>query len=719
MILYVLGGLIVQNLDITVSKKERRYRDLESRFVAELKGEVTGFSEGASSFVLQVKLDEGYGVVCFMDTPTFNKIGDYVLISGEFYKPSKPSNRGEFNQYVYYRGKGIDLLVSRPDISVMREADTNKWMIRFKNGLYSLKKRFSTVYDKCVSNEYVALIKAMIIGEKAEIDEEIKQLYQKNNISHLLSISGLHVGVLSGLFYKLLRRCGVSYVMSGVVGIVVTFSYGYMTGNADATLRAAIMVSLAMIAGMVGRTYDMLTAMSLSVLILYISNPLKIYDGGFLLSYGAVVGIGAIYPMLQQVFSIKCKLGQTLLLNISIVMSTLPISLFFYGTYSPYSVLVNIIILPTTSIFLVCGLLGGFVGLFHIELATWLLKIPSYILWFYEWICRKCLKLPNAYVILGAMEVWELLLYFGMLVLVMIICLIVKWRRKKERIKHFLLYPMMVMGCFCIMIFCSIYRPTANTLSMLDVGQGQCVVLTTASGLHIMVDGGSTSRQDIGKYVIQPFLKHEGINKLDYVVITHGDVDHISGITYLIEQSDNHEVLIDSVVMAKCCQGKEEYQEIEKLATSNGISVIWAKTGDGIRDEGFSFTCLYPSKAQTSEEINQLSLVFLAEYANKNGNRRVLLTGDIGEEQEDKLIQYQEAICDIEVLVVAHHGSRYSSSGKFLKITKPQVALISAGQDNSYGHPHAEVVKRLKEVGSEIRCTAWEGMVDFNFTSLK
>lgn len=719
MVLYVLGGLIIQNAGITVSSSERVYQKLEQRFTGEMIGEVTGLSKGASSFILYVNIvmetddtkeQYQYGVACYLKEQSFYAIGQMIKISGEFYKPKVATNAGEFNQYIYYRARGVDWLISEPDIySVQGEQVTfcSKYINQAKTWLMELRNSISQVYEKLLDNHSCGLVTAMVLGDKSGIADETKRLYQKNNISHLLAISGLHVGLLSGLFYKLLRKIGFSYVLSGMVGMVVTFSYGYMTGNADATLRAAIMLSVSMIAGMLGRTYDMLTAMSVSVLVLCSGNIWKLYDGGFLFSYGAVLGIGGIYPLLHQLFPVKKKIGKTVLLNISITVVTFPIALHFYGTYSPYSIFVNMLVIPPMSILLVVSLLAGVIGLWNLELAGLLLYIPKGILWMYEWICETCLALPGSYVILGTMDQWALVCYVVLLLVVLVICFVAKRREKKGLSISKGVCRGAVLVCVSLMVVLGIYRIPEDSLLMMDVGQGQCVLLETKNGLHIMVDGGSTNRQDVGKYVLLPVLKHQGIQRLDYVVVSHADTDHISGITYLLEQSDNREVEIGSLVLAGCCKDDERYLELENLARKHGVKVIYASSGDGIRSGDFSFTCLYPRMNQQSQDVNDLSLVFLAQCDEK----KILLPGDIGMEPEKDLLRYDELLADLDVLLVAHHGSKYSSSEAFLELTKPKWALISCGEGNFYGHPHKELLERLKQVESKRIVTTDYGAV--------
>lgn len=216
-----------------------------------------------------------------------------------------------------------------------------------------------------------------------------------------------------------------------------------------------------------------------------------------------------------------------------------------------------------------------------------------------------------------------------------------------------------------------------------------------------MMDGGSTNVSGVGTYRILPYLKHKGVGTLDYLMISHMDQDHISGIEDLIEDSRTQGgIRIGHAVLPKLGQKDEAYQEMEERLADAGIPVLYLKQGDVLEGEGFSVKCLWPSMDFFSEDRNDLSLVLEVSYR----DFQMLLTGDIPSDVEKRLA-LSGKLERIEVLKVAHHGSKYSSSEEFLSALRPRIGLISCSATNRYGHPGAETLERLEQAGSRTLIT--------------
>ncbi|MCD8249945.1 MAG: MBL fold metallo-hydrolase, partial [Lachnospiraceae bacterium] len=237
---------------------------------------------------------------------------------------------------------------------------------------------------------------------------------------------------------------------------------------------------------------------------------------------------------------------------------------------------------------------------------------------------------------------------------------------------------------------------TGLQITMLDVGQGDGIFLRSPGGTTFLMDGGSSGVLSVGTYRILPYLKYEGVGRLDYLMISHMDSDHISGIEELLADSMTPGGIRIGTAVLPCLAEKDEaYEEMEALLTEAGVEILYMKTGDVLASEGFSLTCLWPSPSAHSDDRNELSLVLLAEYKDFD----MLLTGDIGEETERALLEAR-LLSQAEVLKTAHHGSRYSTSEEFLEVVQPTVSLISCSSANTYGHPSEETLARLEAVGS-------------------
>jgi competence protein ComEC len=254
-------------------------------------------------------------------------------------------------------------------------------------------------------------------------------------------------------------------------------------------------------------------------------------------------------------------------------------------------------------------------------------------------------------------------------------------------------------------------------IDMVDVGQGDGIVISCGSR-HMLIDGGSTSTKNVGKYRIIPFLKYKGIGRLDAVVMTHEDEDHVSGILDIMDDMEKGGIWIDRLFLPEVSTSSqgENYDLLEKRAGELGIPIAYINAGESFSLSGATFTCLNPGKGMMTEEPNAYSTVLYMKY----GEFTALFTGDV---ENEGLTNVKEALKSlwsgvgdeypdsITLLKVAHHGSKYTTDKEFLDMTKPRISLISCGVGNSYGHPHEEVLQRLENIGTEIYRTDESGMV--------
>lgn len=251
------------------------------------------------------------------------------------------------------------------------------------------------------------------------------------------------------------------------------------------------------------------------------------------------------------------------------------------------------------------------------------------------------------------------------------------------------------------------------SITLLDVGQGDGIFVRGPEGNTYLIDGGSSDVKKVGKYRIEPFLKSQGVGKIDYVFISHGDGDHISGITEMIKRM-NVGVAIETIVFSNKGAWDEELEGLAHMAMKNGVRVVEMRAGQIFTEGEMEICCLAPNTSDGRDNMkrsNEDSMVLVLEY----GKFDILFTGDVEEKGEEKLTEIlKEEYLDTEwdVLKVAHHGSKNSTSEKFLGIVSPAYALISAGRGNSYGHPHEETIERLSSVKSVILSTHENGAIN-------
>ena len=412
--------------------------------------------------------------------------------------------------------------------------------------------------------------------------------------------------------------------------IVVVF-YGIMTGLSGSTSRAVIMMGLVMIGKAKGRSADLLTSAGIASIGMAVWNPYVIWDAGFQLSFAAVAGLAVIHPVYVQTFGKKGKLRQAFGVSLSSSLATLPICVFYYYQFPLYGILLNLLVVPLVSCLLMSALVTAGCGIISIKAAE-LAGIPAhFILILYERLCGLSEKIPFSSINVGHISVRMVLVYYLGLGVVLFILrcyageknssqstdennsageevnksmrkslgrdLTKPVRKKSGRCGRYLYGIILVILLTALYEYANLDRSFVTVF--LDVGQGDGILIRTEQGTSILIDGGSTSNQRVGEYVLLPAIRYYGMSELDYVFVTHGDADHISGIEYLLN-AEHIGVRIRNLVLAKYGD-RQGLANIETLAKEKNINVVYMEAGDKIQEKqnpdmaGLTLECLYPS----------------------------------------------------------------------------------------------------------------------------
>lgn len=672
--------------------------------------------------VLYLKNNSGKVLCYFKDVSFISmlKIGNEVCVTGKVRLFKRPSNEGQFDEKQYYEALGIDFALSGCEGTV-----TDRRCSLYRQWLYQFRRRFSKGLEAGLPEKYAGIMQAMLLGERGGMDRELKELYQQNGIAHILAISGLHITFLGMGFFRFCKKIRLPAAAAGVLSFMIIIGYGEMTCSGASAVRSTVMFSLFLLGAICGRTYDMLTAMAVSAAGLLICRPSYIYHSGFLLSFCSVMGIALALPFIRGLFpeqpfvrrmvlnkSRKEKIKDRLLeklyaalsASLSVSLATLPVQLYFYYMFPVYSPLLNLFIVPFVGILVFTGFTGGAAACLMPAGSAAFLMPCRWILEMYEAMCRGFDKLPGGHPVLGRPSLWRIIAYYGMLAVILF------WEnRSKEKEgkpgKQNMKWERVIKAgalAAAVLLLCIGGKRHISTCTMLDIGQGDCFVLEEKEGFNILIDGGSSDVSSVGTYRIAPYLKCRGVSRLDYVFISHGDKDHTSGVLELLLSG---EIKIDCLVMTKFALRDEAYMELLEAAKKRGIRILYIGKGDFFTLGKIKITCLYP---ETKDEGtgNEQSMVLLVECS----GIKTLFTGDLTEEKEAFI-----DLGDIDVLKVAHHGSKYSTGQEFLEKTAPVISLISAGKDNIYGHPHEELIKRLEQAGSRIYQTPESGAVTVGY----
>lgn len=659
------------------------------------------------------------------------KIGNIIKVRGKLRQFEEAANKGNFDSRKYYLSLGFYGKIEAGTIEVI-----NSDYSGIRQGLYELRMEIIERLEKLCSdnngifsiiNNKNGIIGAIILGDKTDLDSDIKELYSVSGIAHILAISGLHISFIGMAFYRLLRR-RFRFLFSAAVSIPVVLSFGIMSGFGISTIRAIIMFILKIIGEVLGRKYDAITAISLAGLVLLVQNPFVVCNSGFQMSFGAIIAIVLILPIVEEILNTDNKIIKVISANFTISLVMNPILAWNYYELPTFSFLLNIVVVPLMSVVIVSSIAGIFCSCIMFGFGKVVIFPGCGILELYTFLCNIINKSSVASIVVGQPKVTIIIVYYAILLVVLFglknirtkytraekerniikkeTGLVLEKKAKKERrIKGQNVKLRLACIVGFLLLNCLIYYiPNQGFyITFINVGQGDGILIHGDNGTKVMVDGGSTSEKQVAKNCIVPYLKAEGIGTIDYSIITHTDKDHISGILEILENNNSNRIRIKNLVMPDINMKDDTYNELIEKAKLKKINVLYIKKGDTLSLGKTKIKCIYPETTTTASDKNDYCTVLSV----KNKTSKILLTGDISKKIEEKIKDDIEE--NYTVLKVAHHGSNYSSSEKFLKKVNPKYSIISVGKNNSYGHPGNETMERLRKQGGVIYRTDEKG----------
>ena len=650
------------------------------------------------------------------------RVGDRVKVSGIPERIPSATNPGAFDSREYYESEGILWQMRPTEITV-----TEKGGDVIRSFLGKLRDGCRTRLESILPEKEAGVLSAMLLGERAGVDSELKELYRRNGIAHILAISGLHVSLIGAALMALLGRLGASRRAVSLVTILFLLFYGALTGFAPATMRAIWMLTTVCLAGMFLRTADLPTSAGGALFLILVVWPYRATSSGMLMSFLAVCGVIAEGELFRSMFagvrflslptrlrSPAKKLVGMLLFGLVLQCFLQPVLMRDYYAITPYGMLLNLIVIPLLTIAICSGVLGLLLGLLPgmLPVAEAVTFPCKWILRFYEWLCRNMSEVPGSEIVTGHITTTEMLVL--LLLGAVLIWFLVKWLGgRRGRLRLWICYPVTLLVLLLFLAGTAGYAMIRNRMQgeavFLDVGQGDGCLVHTKKGADLMIDGGSSSKNDIGKWVLLPAMRYYGISSLDGIFVSHSDEDHINGIVELLEAGKASGVCVEHLFLAKGTQMDEGLERLLSAAEKAGTGVIYLAEGDVVEVEDVRIEVLLPLR-NTEGSGNEFSLV--VQLSLPGGD--ILCTGDIGEETEEELVKVMEVHgCAPEILKVPHHGSRYSSSEMLLNYHgwSGALAVISCGRNNRYGHPAAETLERLEEAGFMVYRTDLQGAV--------
>ena len=661
--------------------------------------------------------------------------GDKILIKGEFVEPSESRNYVGFDYKEYLKSINIYGTIKAENIEILAK-NSNNPIFTFAN---NINLKIKENINKLIPEKYSAIFTGLILGDTSKVEEEVNDDFKIANISHVLAISGMHITyIVIGI--ELLLKKGIGKRKTRIITIIILVMYMFITGFTPSVVRASIMGIIMLISKLIHRKNDIWTSISLSLLILLIYNPFLILNVGLQLSYLGTIGIVCFnknvynfliklkirnkkirYKINRKFILFMDKIKEILSITLSAQIVILPILLFNFNILGIYffisNILVSIIIGPIIIVGFVCILIS-FVSIEIAKILSIFMSVGIQILISISEISH----LPFSKIYIPTPKVWQIVIYYICVIVInkiyiafnlknpdftsirirnLVALLKFKFRQNRNKV-------LKVLIVFVSLVFILNTIPQKLKIHFVDVGQGDCTFITTPQNKTILIDGGGSMSEeyDVGKSTLLPYILDRGYTKLDYVFISHFDQDHVGGILTILE-----ELRVGQVYISKQEQDSENYQKFLKIVEDKKIKVKVLKQGECLKIENnLYFDILWPIEEQIQENIlNNNAMVMKLRY----GKFSMLFTGDIEDVAEKKILDFYEEkgedILKSDVLKVAHHGSKTSTTQSFFEKVNPKICLIGVGKNNMFGHPTAEVLERIN--GTKIYRTDEDGEI--------
>ncbi|MGN0250480.1 MAG: DNA internalization-related competence protein ComEC/Rec2 [Oliverpabstia sp.] len=630
-------------------------------------------------------------IKCYLAGSQENFLGECLSVTGTLEVPEEPGNPGEFNRRRYEQSRKIDYYLQKCRIEE-RSSEQQGFAVLMEK----CRNYCSEVLESIFPEQEAGVLEAMLLGEKKLLEDEVQSGFQAAGISHVIAISGLHISMLGAALWSAMQWAGFPMILNAAVSCIVLLGYGVLINNPATAVRAVLMFLVMLGARLFGRAYDLLSALSLAAILLLVDNPDLLFSGSFQLSFAAVAAMGTYVAqkgdLLRMIFPGK-RWIEAAGTGLALWISMLPVSLSVFSQVSMIGILCNLVVLPLMPLVLGSGFMALILGCWNCRVGS-LAGIPAYgLIKLYEITGAWAEKIPCGVWTPGKPSVLVVVICYALLGLELVL--------EKRVLKRAVQAALSVGIPAAVILILSAPWKNVDSITVLDVGQGDGIVLRSGN-VQILVDGGSTSKNQVGKYILLPYLKHEGVSVLEGIFLTHTDEDHINGAKEVLEEAQKGWLTVKQVFCPVWMAQTEEGKEILRLAQQCGASCRTLQAGDSLYMGNAEIRILYPGTGDFSQDPNDGSLVFEWEC----DGIRALFTGDLPLEQEEGLL---DRIRPCTFLKAAHHGSNGSTSEQFLEKVSPKAVWISCGINNRYGHPGEETMERLRNHDTEIFRTDRQG----------
>lgn len=700
--------------------------------------------------------------------------GQLVRIQGKLDVPGDAGNFGGFSYRDYLRTMHIHSLLKVSGMQHMQLHSAlgtssiyepivlwNRMLAYVDQG----RDRLANILQHIYVQPHIGYMQGLVLGSREDMDPDIYQKFSQLGLTHVLAISGLHVGVLIGALLSFFRLLRITKETSMSITMGFIPMYVLMTGASASVIRAGMMALLALYGAKKGWLKDGLHLLAAAFLLMVLWDPRYVLQVGFQLSFVVTAGLILFVP---QVMNMLGSLPRTISSAISVTLVaqavSLPLTVYYFNQFSLLSFLANFAIVPCISlIVLPLGSISLLIASVYEPLAkpvVWLVeRLNEFTFQLVHWLAQ----VEGATIIWPTPPLWWIVLYY--VIFAMALDAVRRWsatrqiyRRGNSATVHheddtqpldFIEIPIRGGSYQGISAFAAVFifgfmvvqgytwsRFDDTTVSFIDVGQGDSILISTATGKHMLIDGGGTvnfrkpddrwrERRvpfEVGEKVVVPLLKQRGIRELDAVLLTHADQDHAGGLQAVLKH-----IPVKQFIMNGTWKSSVFMNSLYDTAIDKGIPIRKWEAGQRWKlDEWSALEVLYPYPSSDSslyleDNQNEASLVVQVTLTHPTSGKQAvfMLTGDLEADGERQMLQYTAGrpSKSIDVLKVAHHGSKTSTTPEWIEQWKPEIGIISAGRNNRYGHPHPKVLDTLRNAKIPVKRTDIEGEIQFKLTS--
>ncbi|MCX7833816.1 MAG: DNA internalization-related competence protein ComEC/Rec2 [Ignavibacteria bacterium] len=637
------------------------------------------------------------------------KAGDEIISFGKLSTAPGEKILGGFNYRKYLELKGIDKIYKIKGYDNILVLSNNNINFIFSKIVYPAREFALKTIDEYNPPEIRALLKGLVVGERSEVTDDLKESFINSGLMHILAVSGLNVAYIILFLTIILSIFRLNVVQRTIVIIIVLTFYCLFTGAPASIIRASIMGSLILIAYLLQRKVVLLNIIAFSVILILSFDSRQIFDAGFILSYSAIISMALFYDKIELFLKSKLYLNTSykklsfylivlIASTISAQIGVLPITSIYFGKISLVSLFTNIIVVPVSNFCLALGFLQIIFNILSGILASSIAEVNNLILSFIIEFIKWTGDLSFAYISSLNFNFISTTSYY--FILLTLFTSFVSTVKKKITIS--------LLIVFCTLVL-NLELDKEVKIIFFDVGQGDATLIQTTHGQNILIDAGP-SYQDISqaRKSLFPYLRQNNINDIDLLIITHKHADHIGGILDIIKNFN-----VKRIVDTRYKDTSTLSTSLEKIIIEKKIIRDFVCAGDIIELAGDSrIFVLYPGKVsnpllEMNPHFNCIVLKFKFKHLD------VLLTSDIGKGTEKILTEFYGDFLRSDILKIAHHGSKNSSLPDFLVKTYPIYSVISCGLNNRFNHPALVTLLKLSLINSIICRTDIEGSLIF------